>query len=215
VRPRRIGDLSNWVTMMSARIHERGDRCTLTLGAADINTARAVRPALLAPQLDMLGLAIDLSQASFVHDSAGAGRRAVFTAQLAMRIAGGDVALVAHVGFDGAPQVADAVDGFVDAGCSGVFAAMWSGGGPRTANVPPFDRHPELHDTAVVDSSGDMTDSGATWTEHIARERERKQPLPWPDALDADEYYANLPASLDDLRVAWEREASDRPAMLE
>jgi len=201
--------------MMSARIRERGERCALTLGAADIHTARAVRPALLAPQLDMLGLAIDLSDAPFVDDSAGAGRRAVFTAQLAMRLAGGDAALVAHLGLNVAPQVADAVDGFVDAGCSGIFAAMWSGGGPRTATVPPFDRHPELHHTAVVDSSGELSESGVTWTEHVAREQERKQPLPWPDALDADAYYANLPDSLADLRTAWEREATDRPAMLE
>lgn len=132
-----------------------------------------------------------------------------------MRLAGGDVALVAHLGFDGAVQVADAVEGLVDAGCSGVFAAMWSGGGPRTASVPPFDRHPELHDVAVVDASGELTEPGATWTEHVAREQERRQPVPWPDALDADAYYANLPDSLADLRAAWEREASDRPAMLD
>jgi hypothetical protein len=163
----------------------------------------------------MLGLAIVLSDAAASDDPTGLGRRAVFTTQLAMRLAGGDVALVAHVGFNGAAQVADAVDGLVDAGCSGIFAAVWSGGGPRTASVPPFDRHPELHHTALVDASGELTESGATWTEHVVREQERRATLPWPDALDADAYYANLPDSLTDLRAAWEREVSDRPAMLE
>jgi hypothetical protein len=215
VRPRRIADLPTWAAMMSARVRERGERCMLTLGSGDISTARAVRPQLLAQAVDMLGLAIDLDDASLLDDSTGSGRQAVFTTQLAMRLAGGDVALVTHVGFNGAVQVADAVDGLVEAGCSGIFAAMWSGGGPRTASVPPFDRHPELHHNAVVDASGELTESGAAWTEHVAREQERRQPLPWPDTLDADVYYANLPDSLADLRAAWEREVSDRPAMLD
>jgi hypothetical protein len=215
VRPRRIADLPNWAATMSTRVRERGERCTLTLGSADVSTARAVRPALLAPALDMLGLAIDLKDAALFDDSTGSGRRAVFTSQLAMRLAGGDVALDAHLGFNGAAQVADAIDGLVDAGCIGIFAAVWSGGGPRTASVPPFDRHPELHHSAVVDASGELTESGATWTEHVAQEQERRPMLPWPDTLEADTYYANLPDSLTDLRAAWEREVSDRPAMLE
>lgn len=74
IRPRRLADLPGWVTMMSARIHERGERCTLTLGSADIHTARAVRPALLVSQLDMLGLAIDLNDASFNDEPSGSGR---------------------------------------------------------------------------------------------------------------------------------------------
>jgi hypothetical protein len=114
-------------------------------------------------------LAIDLHDASSSDEPTASGRHAVFTTQLAMRLAGGDVALVAHVGFNGAAQVADAVDGLVAAGCSGVFAAVWSGGGPRTVSVPPFDRHPELHHTAVVDASGELTESGGAGANDLER----------------------------------------------
>lgn len=62
LRPRRIDDMVSWVSTLAGRVRARGERCLLTLGLDDVVTARAVRPALLAPHLDGLGLAIDGSR---------------------------------------------------------------------------------------------------------------------------------------------------------
>jgi hypothetical protein len=49
----------------------------------------------------------------------------------------------------------------------------------------------------------------------VARhERERSVPSPWPERIDVDDYYENLPESLHELRAAWERGSSEYPAML-
>jgi hypothetical protein len=89
VRPRRIAHLAAWTELMAERIHARGDRCQLTLGAADLVVARGVRPATLAPHLDRLGVCVlpqELRLAGDVLDPAAA----VFLAQLAQRLAAPD-----------------------------------------------------------------------------------------------------------------------------
>jgi hypothetical protein len=80
--------------------------------------------------------------------------------------------------------------------------------------VPPFDRELHLRDAGVVDASGAETAFGSAWLEDARRERERSAPGPWPETLDVDDYYANLPESLHELRAAWERGSSEYPAML-
>jgi hypothetical protein len=85
VRPRRIAQLAAWVELIAERIHARGDACRLTLGAADVLVARAVRPAALAPHLDGLGL-VALPQHLGLGDPLDPGP-AVFLTQLAMRLA--------------------------------------------------------------------------------------------------------------------------------
>jgi len=80
--------------------------------------------------------------------------------------------------------------------------------------VPPFDRQRRLRDAGIVDASGAETAFGAAWVENTRRERERSVPIPWPERIDVDDYYANLPESLHELRAAWERGSSEYPAML-
>jgi hypothetical protein len=86
VRPRRITHLPAWVELMAERVHARGDRCQLTLGAGDLLIARAVRPALLAPHLDQLGLLV-LPQHVRLADDPLDPAPTVFLAQLALRLA--------------------------------------------------------------------------------------------------------------------------------
>lgn len=88
VRPRRIAHLAAWVELMAERVRARGDRCRLTLGAADVLVARAVRPAAFAGHLDAVGLAI-LPQHLGLGDPLDPAP-SVFVAQLAQRLAAGD-----------------------------------------------------------------------------------------------------------------------------
>jgi hypothetical protein len=220
VRPQRIEHLRTWVALISERIHEREQRCMLSLSTDDVVIARAVRPAAVASLVDMLGLDItssSLAQVGGEREPAAA----TFLAQLFESLSG-SAPMVAHVQ-QSAPAatdddeseserdartrrfVAGAVDALIDCGCAGLMAAMWSSPGPRAAEVPPFDRQQHLRDAGVVDSSGAETAFGSAWVDVARHERERSVPSPWPERIDVDDYYANLPESLHELRAAWER----------
>jgi hypothetical protein len=231
VRPRRFDHLGSWVALISARIHERGERCMLSLSADDCVLARAVRPAAVASLVDALGL--DLSRAALAPvggalDSAAAA----FLVQLCQSLAGSP-ALIAHLGahefeaHDPADSgsardtdalsrrfAAGAVDVLGELGCAGIIASMWSNPGPRAAAVPPLDRDEDLRTLGVVDASGNATAFGSVWLEQARRERERSDPAPWPEHVDVEDYYAHLPESLHELRAAWERGSAEHPAML-
>jgi hypothetical protein len=232
VRPRRIDHLRDWVALLSARIHERDQQCMLSLSANDLVIARAVRPALVAGSVDALGLDLArdaLVQAGGVVDPAAAA----FLVQLCQSLAG-TTPLYAHLGAhsveppepdsdDESPGTPDArartfaaaaIDALVDLGCAGLMASMWSNPGPRAASVPPFDRDVDVRTLGVVDAAGAPTAFGSIWLEQASRERERSDPAPWPPHLDIDDYYANLPESLRELRAAWERGSGEHPAML-
>jgi hypothetical protein len=230
VRPQRIEHLRSWVALISERIHEREQRCMLSLSADDLVSARAVRPAVIASLVDAVGLdltAAALAQVGGEHDPAAA----TFLAQLCGSLSG-SAPLVAHLQSSGpaaandeddaAPDddastrrfVAGAVDALIDCGCTALMAAMWSSPGPRAAEVPPFDRQRSMRDAGIVDASGAETAFGGVWVENARRERERSAPSPWPERIDVDDYYANLPESLHELRAAWERGSSEYPAML-
>ena len=71
-----------------------------------------------------------------------------------------------------------------------------------------------MRDAGVVDVAGAETAFGNAWTAVARHERERTAPSPWPERIDADDYYANLPESLHELRAAWERGSGEYPAML-
>ena len=229
MRPRRIDDMRRWVSMMSARIREHGERCMLTLGTEDIVTARGVRPGVLAPALDGCGVEID---PTLVHSGAGLDARAtVFVAQLTQRLLGEPVPLTAGVYAvqeqepvanmssadsrgDAAAYARDCVDALVEHGCAAIHASAWANSGPRAAAVPPADRFPSLAVRGLVDVSGSPTLFGAGWRAQTARELERRPPTPWPDVLDVEDYYANLPESVTDLHAMWEGGVSDDPGML-
>lgn len=90
-RPRRIAQLAAWTELMAGLVHARGDRCLLTLGAADVLVARGVRLAAVAPHVDALGL-VPLPQHLGL---AAPGEEldpgpTVFVAQLAQRLAAPD-----------------------------------------------------------------------------------------------------------------------------
>jgi hypothetical protein len=230
VRPQRIEHLRAWTAMVTERIHTHEQRCMVSLSADDLVVARAVRPALIASMVDVLG--IDLG----AHALALVGGvleppAAAFLAQLAESLSD-SAPLVAHLHpSEATPSVEDdaetvdedaqtrryvagAVDALVDCGCTGLMAGMWSSPGPRAARVPPFDRNVALRDAGVVDTSGAETAFGSVWLEEVRRERERSAPNPWPAHIDVEDYYANLPESLHELRAAWERGSSEYPAML-
>lgn len=230
VRPRRIDHLRTWVALISGRIHDREQRCMLSLSADDVVTARAVRPAAIAGLVDALGLDITagaLAQVGGERDPASA----TFLAQLFLSLST-SAPLIAHLqsippatpadahdvesDADALTRrfVAGAVDALIDCGCAGVMAAMWSNPGPRAAEVPPFDRQQHLRYAGIVDASGAETAFGSVWFEQAAHERERSLASPWPERIDVDDYYANLPESLHELRAAWERGSSEYPAML-
>jgi hypothetical protein len=230
VRPQRVDHLRSWVALISERIHEREQRCMLSLSADDVVTARAVRPAVVGTLVDTLGLDLTdgaLAQVGGERDPAAAA----FLAQLCESLSG-SAPLVAHLqsspltdatDADDAARdddaltrrfVAGAVDALIDCGCAGLMAAMWSSPGPRAAKVPPFDRQQGLREAGVVDASGAETAFGTAWLEDARRERERSTSSPWPERIDVDDYYANLPESLHELRAAWERGSSEYPAML-
>jgi hypothetical protein len=230
VRPQRIDHLRTWVALISGRIHDREQRCMLSLSADDVVTARAVRPAAIAGLVDALGLditAVALAQVGGERDPAAA----TFLAQLFLSLSA-SAPLIAHLQSSAPATPADAhdaesdadaltrrfiagaVDALIDCGCAGVMAAMWSNPGPRAAEVPPFDRLQHLRHAGVVDASGTETAFGSVWFEQAAHERERSLPSPWPERIDVDDYYANLPESLHELHAAWERGSSEYPAML-
>ena len=233
VRPRRIEDLPKWVALLAGRIHEREQRCMVSLSADDLVIARAVRPALISATVDALG--IDLTGGALAQTGGALEPNAVaFLVQLGAALSG-SAPLIAHLGAHAA-DVSDseaatnavpdagsltrrfaegAFDAAAESGCTGVMASMWSAPGPRAATVPPFDRDAQLRGGGVIDASGTATVFGGVWIEQARRERERVAPAPWPPHIDSDDYYANLPDSLQELHAAWERGSSEHPAMLQ
>jgi hypothetical protein len=205
MRPRRIEDLRRWAALLGGRVHDRGERCLLTLDAADVTTARGVRLSAVAPALDGLGLGVTLDD------------RVVFVAQLAEALAGPETALLVHLTPPAGQEpigVAGAVEGLAACGCAGLYAVAWSDVGPRMETVAPFDRSPELGRRGIVDAAGQASAFGREWTEQAIGERDRSAPAPWPAELDVSSYYANLPDSFADLHAEWQRGGSDRPGML-
>lgn len=220
VRPRRIDDLRRWAEALAARVHERGERCTLTLGAGDVTTARAVRLDAAAPAVDLLGVAVDPVDLGFAAGMRDA-RPLAFLAQLALGLAGRaapplhvEVGVAHGDGGDDAALARDTVSALLEVGCAGLRAAAWSDCGERVAALPPFDRRPSLLWRGLVGVDGQPTAFGRGWLESMRDEHGRRPPAPWPETIDGVDYYASLPHSIDDMYAAWQRVASDHPGML-
>ena len=95
VRPQRIDHLRSWLALISERIHEREQRCMLSLSADDLVIARAVRPAVVASLVDAIGLDLSgaaLAQVGGERDPAAA----IFLAQLCESLSN-SAPLVAHL----------------------------------------------------------------------------------------------------------------------
>ena len=139
VRPQRIEHLRAWTAMISERIHAHEQRCMMSLSADDVVIARAVRPALIASMVDVLGIDLGADALALVGGVLEPAA-ATFLAQLAESLSD-SAPLVAHlhpsevassVEDDAEPvdedaqtrrYVAGAVDALVDCGCTGLMAA--------------------------------------------------------------------------------------------
>lgn len=220
MRPRRIDELRAWAAMLAGVVHDAGEQCMVTLGGADITSARGVRLEAVAGSVDALGVAVEAESLSFASPLPSAAA-VTFVAQLALRLAAADTPLhyhlsVAHADDADADAVADtqrfagdSVDRLIAAGCAGIHAPAWSDCSERVDALPPFDRRPDLSRRGLVDTGGAPTPFGAAWLRGVANAGSTQAPQPWPDRLDAADYYANLPHSIDDLFAAWARDADD------
>ena len=85
VRPQRIEHLRSWVALISERIHEREQRCMLSLSADDLVTARAVRPAVVASLVDVRGSRPDRRVRSRKSVASSTRRRRRFSRNSASR----------------------------------------------------------------------------------------------------------------------------------
>jgi hypothetical protein len=221
-RPRRIAQLAAWVALMAERVRARGDRCLLTLGAADLLVARAVRPAALAPHLDLGGDPLDTAPA-------------VFVAQLAQRLAapegspppllvttGVAAGEVAPLPEEAPPETvvdtvsvaedlaarhsADLLSRLREVGVAGLMATSWCDLAGRVLQAPPHDRYPWLARHGLAHADGELKPGGEVWDAFARREPAVSAADPWPDRLDAEAYYAALPDSAMDLLTEWRRE---------
>jgi hypothetical protein len=96
-----------------------------------------------------------------------------------------------------------------------VHSAAWSDWGQRLDEVPPSDRRPWLSRQGIVDSTGVSKPVSAAWAALIAPERSVGARSAYPDSIDVESYYANLPDSLLDLHASWQGDRSDGPAILD
>jgi len=229
-RPRRFAHLREWATLMTATLRDRGERSGLTLAAEDIVTARGVRLDVVADLVDHLGIALDPLLLP-IRAPEPSVAPTLFVTQLAQRLSGVD-ALHLHPGtcerngdaVETLPECADAasvgryagdaVSALSTAGCGGLFAVQWSHCDARAAQSPPFDQAPRLSRRGLVDAAGAHTRFGESWSREVRHEREVQPAVPWPPRIDVESFYSNLPESVQDLYVAWEREQRDDPAML-
>ena len=249
MRPRRFGHLQSWVALHADRVRRSGDAVRLTLGVADVLTARGVRLGLVAPVLDSVGLQVEPQW--LPPDQLGGETDApVFLAHLAMRLAGPislevETSLAGRRADDGevaiessttrpdplqweiplldepvaATRAGDTVVRLTEAGVRGVHLASWSDWGPRTLAAPPGDLRPAMARRGCVDTRGEPTTLGERWCAQVVREPAVTPAQPWPEHLDVEDYYANLPDSARELHAQWrlgtdpeEREREERGA---
>lgn len=114
-RPMRIAHMASWVEMMGARVRATQDPCWLTLGAADVLTARGVRLQALAPHVDALGLLMQPQDMPLGGDALDIAR-VLFVLRMAQRLAAPNAAsdgmppVIAMTGISAQPVAADNVD---------------------------------------------------------------------------------------------------------
>jgi len=245
VRPRFIAQFAAWAELMAGRVRAREDACWLTLGASDLLTARAVRPHLVAPHLDALGIAIAPQRLAVPLGAGGADVGAlVFLARLGQRlatvatdgparvllgigVASGDEetppAIVARSpeepppGWDvplldpnsAAGHAEEALPRLAEVGPVGLLSGAWCDTRERTFAAAPFDRLPSLGRQGLAGQGGELKPVGEVWSRVARSEPGLAAAAPWPDALDAEEFYANLPDSALELFTAWRRDLDE------
>jgi hypothetical protein len=85
-RPVRIAHVEAWAKLMGERVRATQDPCWMTLGAADVLTARGMRLSVIAPHVDALGMLVH-PQSLRLDGAALDPLRVAFVARLAQRLA--------------------------------------------------------------------------------------------------------------------------------
>lgn len=238
IRPVHIADMAGWAALLAERVRGQEERCRLTLGQADVVRGRGVRLAILAEHVDELGMTLRPQRLPLPGHPLEPGR-AVFVVELAHALAGPTATLLVDLGIaSGQPVVApegdaDVVDTvtaaddiaarrgdemlqrLVSTGVAGVHSSAWSDWGHRLLAVPPSDHRPWLARQGIVDSTGVSKRIGDAWDAVISPERTVATRSAFPDVIDVESYYANLPDSLRDLHASWRGDRSDGPAILD
>ncbi|MGD0834565.1 MAG: hypothetical protein ABSA40_09125 [Candidatus Dormibacteria bacterium] len=226
VRPRRIAHLAAWVKLMAGPLRAGGDRVQITLGAGDIRQARGVRLTAVAPHVDRLDIAAgpaDLRGFGLSGASAPG-----FLGELGQALAGevgvplGLAVAIPSPGEDAegtgeaaaAVIVAELAERRAESGLAGLRARWWSDLLPRLAERAPFDRNGWLLRCGLVRADGSAKPALGAWAQAARAGGDVPPPRPWPDRLDVEGFYANLPESLLDLASEWHRVREDHPGIL-
>ncbi len=236
IRPVRIADLASWTALLAERVRAQGERCRVTLGQGDVVRGRGVRLASVAAHVDELGLTLRPQRLPLPGDRLDAGLP-VFIVELAMALAEATIPLSIELAIASGDTDADPPHGVVDgvtapdhvaaartdemlqrllaSGVAGVHSAAWCDWGDRLAEVPPSDRRPWLSRLGIVDSAGVSKPIAAAWDAILSTQRAAAHRTPYPEVIDVESYYANLPESLLDLHASWQADRGDRPAILD
>ena len=228
-RPLRTAHLAAWAEMMGGRVRATQDPCWMTLGAADVLTARGTRLHVVAPHVDALGLLVQPQLMPLSGDPLDVAR-VLFVVRVAQRLSQEDslekkshvVPVVAVTGITAEPvstelrvvggatppaSAADAVrhagallERASESGASAVISTTWCDLGPRTLDAAPFDRNPWLARSGLAGATGDLKPHGEVWSAAARRDTAPGQPAPWPaTAFDVAQWYENLPDASNDL----------------
>ena len=102
-----------------------------------------------------------------------------------------------------------------EAGIAGLRATRWCDLHPRLGERAPYDRSGWLLRSGLIRLDGSERPALDVYTHAARAGLEAAEPRPWPERLDVDAYYANLPDSLLDVVAGWRREHDDEPAILD
>lgn len=224
-RPRRHGDLAAWLRLAAAPLRARGERVTLTLGSADVLSARAVRIGALGGLVDRIDLAVARPEELRRLELPGASalRFLVEVGQALSGAEGPPVGLAAAFptaleaeaeGAEAARVVDELIERCDESGIASLRATRWTDLVPRLGERAPYDRSPWMLSCGLTRSADEPKPILAPWARLAGGEREQPPSRPWPADLDAETYYGNLPDSLLDLAARWRREREDHPGIL-
>lgn len=93
-----------------------------------------------------------------------------------------------------------------DSGTAGLWADDWCVHGRRVLAAPPCDRLPSLAFHGLASAAGDLRPHGEVWAALAEKELESMDAAPWPEQLDVESYYRELPDSARDLYGSWRGE---------
>lgn len=209
-RPVRIAHVEAWAQLFGGRVRAAADPCWMTLGAADVLTARGMRLSAVAPHVDAVGLSV-LPQALRLEGAPLDPLCVEFVVRLAQRLAGGASPVVVSTGVAAEPVVRWSAQGGAAGGETGAaaavqpveapdavrhtgallerlpedgavaaFASQWCDLGPRPMASAPYDRRPWLAQSGVAAADGGLKPHGDVWSSTARRELGPGTPAPWP-----------------------------------